>query len=88
MFAKQWEREGGGEGGEHVGVDAGSPGDNDEQTEETLMADNANVEEEESLEKFINNCQSKRIITETIHNHSFGPKKLKTKTRQKQNSEI
>ena len=37
---------GGGGGGEHVGVDGGSTGDHDKQTEETLLADNADVEEE------------------------------------------
>ena len=53
-FAKEWEREGGGggAGGEHVGVDGGSTGDHDKQTEETLLADNADVEEE-SLEKLM-----------------------------------
>ena len=43
---KEWEREGGGAGGELVGVDGGSTGDHDKQTEETLLADNADVEEE------------------------------------------
>ena len=91
-FAKEWEREG---GGENAGVDAGSPGDNDEQTEETLMADNANVEEEKSLEKFINNCQSKNHYCSKNEEQlkpfmtiQLGPRNWKQKQDYKPNSEI